>query len=153
MTCPKCNKETLAEWVYCPFCQNPLKTKCSECGRMELIGRLICETKLAEIKKELKDYKTKNVGKWKFRIMEAISLTTMLGGIVLLLIFLENEVNSKILLPFLCLFIWPVLSVFALSIIIFKTDQWRERAKEKAEQEFFKLHPEYAEIIKKAEGK
>ncbi len=153
MTCPKCNKETRAEWVYCPFCQNPLKIKCSECGQMELICRLICETKLAEIKKELKNYKTKNVEKWKFNIVAAIFFATIFISMTLFVFYIANHINSKPIAQFLCLFILPVLSALALVTTLIKTFKWQEKEEEKAEQEFFKLHPEYAEIIKKAEGK
>lgn len=54
MNCLKCKTDN--QWGnFCSNCGAGLKEKCPECGRMERIGRKICETKIAEaidLKKE-----------------------------------------------------------------------------------------------------
>lgn len=56
MTCPKCNKAAQAEWLFCPFCQNPLKEKCPECGEMEWIGRIVCKSLVDEARTKQVEY-------------------------------------------------------------------------------------------------
>lgn len=41
---------------FCSKCGERLRTKCLECGRMELIGRSVCESKLNEAKKALNEF-------------------------------------------------------------------------------------------------
>ncbi|MBU4257306.1 hypothetical protein L6249_01030 [Candidatus Parcubacteria bacterium] len=155
MICPKCNKETLVEWVYCPFCQNPLKKKCQECGQMELIGRPVCETKFAEIQ----TYTKKKVKKWR-RNISALLLFLMCApsalGISGMIASFKEWPPTILYLHKIFWLVAGIVSIVALTLPfgIKLINYWVNleiRAEKQAEQEFFRLHPEYAEIIKKAE--
>ena len=55
MICPKC-KEDVPRNNFCGNCGAKLLEKCPECGKMEPIGRKVCESKLAEAKENMYSY-------------------------------------------------------------------------------------------------
>lgn len=147
MNCKKCGSQNENK-NFCGNCSNPLKEKCLECGEMELIGRRFCEDKACKIELYIMKYANK------YNRFIPILFTT--GGLGPLILFAVSEIyfgqrgNTD---AFYRSFI--IASVF-FSIVIVMTacllQFWLPKRIKKAREEFFRIHPEYAEyeeIIKK----
>lgn len=145
MKCSKCNRENLDDSNFCRFCSEPLKKKCPECGEMELIGKNVCLTKVRNIKGQAEIF-----AKQKITFDKKMKLLCIAWGITLSLSALSFfwamiAKNPK--------WFWGSILVFlAVYSLVVPLNNWFFRQREKAKQEFFRLHPEYAEIIKKAEA-
>lgn len=149
MTCPECNKEAQAEWLFCPFCQNPLKEKCPECGEMEQIGRAVCEKEVRKINIEKQQYIEKKVPDFFTRILlpgSALGTILYLGAIISGFIW---GYDGALTVTF-----WVGIGILVMSVPVWRVADITvaPRLEKRAEKEFFRLHPDYAEILKKAEG-
>lgn len=147
MTCPKCKSEN-QEGIFCSNCANPLKEKCPECGEMEEIGRPACEKKVSEIKWEIYTIKTRTYNRYsdwgiKLAALQIIPLPIALG-------ILEYDPKSRVggilLVMSILLFIVGLFGVSTAGCLI------DGLCKKKRMKEFFRLHPDYAEILKKAKS-
>ncbi len=151
MKCPKCKDED--QWEnFCSNCGKQLKDKCPECGEMEWIGRKVCETKIKEAEEKLSTYQQQMVGEWRlflfiFLLFAGIALATAL--VYTLFVYFDvfpetSPISWKIILPIIDLF----LATFIFWLLKkFYTRQ--SKAFIKSKKEFFRLHPDYAELIKK----
>ncbi len=156
MTCPKCNKEAQAEWIYCPFCQNPLKEKCPECGEMERIGRLVCESKYKKAKDEYVKFMNNSRPTYEGNAL-IIAFCFLALSLVLALItgianlFLENQILKKT--AFICFFAGTFFSVLIAVIGLLLgafLGPYSKKYRKLLEQKFLRLHQDYAEILEKA---
>ena len=144
MTCPKCNKEAQVDWLFCPFCQNPLKEKCPECGEMEEIGRLVCEKKIKKIADELSVYTKKEEDKY-------FVLRHMLGWMVglLLIIIIAAAFLASSPLTLITSLIEATCMVVTFGLCFWKILSKDFKVYHNAKKEFYNIHPDYAEILKK----
>ncbi|MEA1926055.1 MAG: zinc ribbon domain-containing protein [Patescibacteria group bacterium] len=159
MICPKCKSKNQFG-NFCSECGNPLKEKCPECGKMEPIGRKICETKLEEARKAQKEYLKNKVREW--RIIGGV-IGGIVGGSILGFLtvfgfwilanakFAEHTLISHhwqfwggliLLGMFITLFVFPIISLGL---------KKQRQAEQKAIQKFLQEHPDYAEILRQAE--
>ena len=144
MNCPKCNRNVGGEWLFCAWCAEPLKEKCPECGKMEKIGRAVCETRLNEANDGLQNYIKTVVGGW--RLDAGIAGFILSSFLSLLIPWIDSQANFNeeiiICLIFVCVF------VGALALIACR--MWQIRTEIKAKAEFMEKFPGYADILKKA---
>lgn len=84
-------------FTYCPSCGEKIREKCPDCGRMERIGRTICETRIAKISSDQKaireqvTHRLYSIGTWgsmSFFIAE------------LFLVGINRQVIGAIIIPF-----------------------------------------------------
>jgi len=139
MNCPKC-KDEYQEDNFCSNCGNQIKEKCPECGEMEFVGRLVCETLIKKIRKEQNCYMITNI----FDFHEHIMTLILVGLVIVVLGFIQTESGA---IPFFGII---VMGLAALDQILFLS-KIKPKLTLQAEWEFFRLHPDYAEILKKAE--
>lgn len=150
MTCPKCNKIVNPDWLCCPFHTElvMLKEKCPECGEMEKVNRKICEsliTKASDARnKYIQDRGNILVNIDNFIFAFSYTCILVFGGMFIL----ESTVKSGLFLNILYYFLWAILCMITMFYHIF----WITKKKGRFKQEFFRLHPNYAEILKKAES-
>lgn len=158
MTCLKCNKEVNPEWLCCPFHAEMvmLKKKCLECGEMERIGRLVCESKYKKANNEFINFmnnsRPKYVGYALIIALCSLALFLVLAFLIAIAsLFLENHILKK--MPVI-LFILGSFSSIIIAMIGLLLDAflgpYSKKYREPLEQEFFRLHPDYAEILEKA---
>ncbi len=143
MKCIKCGSEN-QQGSFCSNCGTKLKEKCAECGQMELIGRVVCETKLQKAEKLRWDYIAKKTRQtWKLFLYSSLILLITILGLLSAVLLTKSilEVTEVVLLYFLII-----------AFIFIKIIKFEYRSEERAKKKFFKLNPKYAEIIKKAEG-
>jgi hypothetical protein len=149
MTCSKCNKIVNPDWLCCPFHTElvMLKEKCSECGEMEWIGRIVCENKVRKISDELESYTNEKLKKKCF----VLRYPKETGIILLLVCFFvtlfasshQNWVVSLLLSG--CLWI-----VFFLYMWWSFSKIWDTYSEIK--DKFYKIHPDYLDLVNKAAG-
>ncbi len=145
MKCPKCNKENLSDSNFCRFCSNPLKEKCSECGEMEKIGRPVCEKRIKEISDEFKAYRKKMEDKY-FILRHAVEIIAAL----LLVCFIATVIASRYLdLVAFLVFTGCSWGLYFLYLWRLFSKSWE--IYDKSRNEFYKLHPDYLDLIKKAD--
>jgi hypothetical protein len=144
MICPKCKS---ADEVrnFCGNCGEELKEKCPECGQMEWIGRKICESRISKIKNEKESFIDKAM--LPAKIVFSIS--------VLMIIFMPYVAMEFISQVLLGLKGYSRLSL-ELSMApgvctAISAGFWWVRREKKAKEKFSQLHPDYDELLKKAE--
>jgi hypothetical protein len=122
------------------------KEKCPECGEMEIIGRPVCETKLMEASAFLDNFIQESIGV-KNGLIIFTTLFASFSLMILMILMIEafkNEVSALII--FICTIVFVISCGY-------KIENWEASARKKAERSFFFEHPEYTEILKKAEEK
>jgi hypothetical protein len=142
MTCPKCKNNQFGN--YCSECGEKLRERCAECGKMEFIDRKVCETKLAEAKKEKEGY----IGLWdlQIRLMQPFSV---LFPIIVAFI---TEYYVQKYFPTLCrIILWSIMGVIVLTPVVL-LEIARVKSIKKRTREFPQKFPHLAEILKRAEG-
>lgn len=126
---------------FCSNCGERLKEKCSECGEMETIGRVVCETKIRQINKERATFvqeKSNYLGSIAIYLTLIFGICLAVGGF--------TKIEWLIgLAPVLFI----VITIY-LAVVYFKLF---DKITKKAEKEFFRLHPDYTELLKRAEEK
>lgn len=149
MTCPKCNKEIPYDHNLCGYCGNPIREKCSECGEMEKIGRAVCETKVKDALDKKRGFKEESMGRWSFWFpcLLILMATVIAFGSIAIADGLEFEFSTLAVFPII-LGIAIILSLLIVGPLMIINNK-KEKETERLFQEKF---PEYAEIIKKAEG-
>lgn len=163
MICPKCKSEN-QKGNFCSHCGNPLREKCPECGKMESIGRPVCETKVAKEKQEKKrkiqeiwqereDYIWNEINKlidWERVVMKITGFLLIISlSMLLFAIFIAK--NPWSLFPFIgsiVIFIGSMIILFAGMPLAGKIDTNR---KKRFKIEFYDKFPEKAEILRKGE--
>ena len=164
MICPKCNSQN-QNGNFCGNCSNLLREKCGECGNMEPIGRLVCQSKLWGSRSDLALYVIKRT-RWCINMMlsayfvclilviimppfawikwgDDFWLAAVVGQIHQFLSITEGWEPLFWIFGFLLIFI--VLPITLLS-------QYMDRKKKQAQEEFLQNNPEKAELLKKAKG-
>lgn len=140
MKCIKCGSKN-QQGNFCSNCGTKLREKCPECGQMELIGRLVCETKLQKANKLRWNYvvkKTRQV--WRVLLYASFILLIAILGIISIVLLTESTLEIILLCFFIIVF------------TLVKITKFQERIEKRAEKKFFELNPEYAKIIEKAKG-
>jgi len=155
MKCPKCESEN--EWGnFCSGCGAQLRKKCLECGEMERIGRIVCETKIVQIKKEKEQFIASKswCKRWErplvvVGILMAISSgILLLGGDLILGLVVDSPSFFVRILIATCLLVGGAF----LLLISGETFDLTTAKLKRIEAEFFQIHPDCAELLKKAEG-
>lgn len=142
MKCTKCESEN-QQGKFCSNCGTKLKEKCPECGQMELIGRLVCETKLQKIDDLKWDYIIKERKMWRFVLLSGLIGLIIIFGCISPIFLSASFLEASGIFLF----------CFCLSILIgHKCIKFQKQAEKIAEKEFWQKHPDYVEIIKKAKG-
>lgn len=154
MICQKCKAENQSG-NFCSNCGQRLKEKCSECGQMEQmewIGRKVCTTKVKGVREKLQEYQNSTVGNWRMILDFLLAIASMTAfGIAL--VFTDIAYFHS---PIANLVTWEMMLSIDLSIIgffiylVFKGPVWQRRARDKAQEKFFQIYPDYAELLKKA---
>jgi len=145
MNCSKCESEN--EWGnFCSNCGMQLRTKCPECGKMEIIGRPVCEAEIFQIKEEMRDFV------WKKEKPYTLAVMIPCACILVLLsaagMFIVEEGKGQVLIAAgICV----VMVVMAVCVYVVTESTIMKKFSQKAEAEFFRFHPDYAELLKKAE--
>jgi hypothetical protein len=167
MTCSKCNKIVNPDWLCCPFHAElaMLKEKCPECGEMEWIGRPVCETKLREVYEKQQKYVEKNIpprpntekGE-KTMALVVLGHTILLFCLYLCASFFPQHLNLwrgfvvLVAISFFLSFLYfPVTALVCSKKYSKQYDEWWKE-KESLYEKFLDVHPEYAEILKKAKS-
>lgn len=173
MICPKCKSENQFG-IFCSECGNQLKEKCPECGKMEPIGRKVCETKLEEAQRERYKFVAPRIRDLPDDSIYApiatisiiiIAILVIAGGAFIVsgfsLFFFQLPVpdleRNRMALNFeifgiLILVVSRLIYVFANKYFV-KNIKKMELDKQKATQKFLQENPVYAEILREAEGK
>ncbi|TSC53751.1 MAG: Uncharacterized protein LiPW39_83 [Parcubacteria group bacterium LiPW_39] len=152
MICPKCKAED--QWGnFCSNCGQKLKEKCPECGWMERIGRKVCTTKVKEVREKLQEYQNLTVGNWRIILSILLTFTSTIALGVALIFTITAYPGS----PIANLITWEMMLPIDFSIFGFivymalKGSDWQWRVCDRAQENFFQLHPDYAELLKKTE--
>ena len=150
IVCSKCNNELRDYASFCDSCGASLVEICSECGKMELIGRAVCKTKLGEAKIKLKDFQNEAVKK-----MEKPSLSKskiiVLSAVVSFIVwccFVATSPKFNVVYFILA----QVVCVYVCLLGVFIGVNKESNVRKKAELEFYEKFPIEAEILKKAKG-
>lgn len=151
MTCPKCSEKNSDGSIYCRFCGIQFMIECKWHKKLEPI-EISCKTKLdnAIAKKEEFVKKRFPPTKRSDYFPAAVFWTMLLfWGVVLI----QKYCEPMGLL--MCGLLAIGYSICVVCIMIWHTTKWIDKIianEENAKQEFFRLHPDLAEIIKKAES-
>ena len=169
MICPKCQAKNQGG-NFCSNCGNPLREKCDECGKMEPIGRRVCETKLAEARRKVDEYISQAI---KEVLLNApilkLACRSMVSGTLLMIISIKlidkyfNPTFSDSIWSGILLMIFFISQIvvgiipFCIEFIFFVRRDKKCRkiyfeVYDKAKSEFLQKFPAEAEILKKAEG-
>lgn len=144
MICPKCNKEIPYDHNLCGYCGNPIREKCPECGEMEEIGRAVCETKVQSIKEQAAMFAKQKVPFGKIKPFLFLWVACLVLSVLLPLFVALYTDNLK--------WLWGFVSFPIIYLPAFWVSDWFFDQRKKAKKDFFRLHPDLAEMIKKAEG-
>jgi len=124
-----------------------LKEKCVECGKMESLGRKVCESKIIQIKEEQDSFLARHVAKPSAIIMiVGVLLMFVLPFIVMRPADKMANLGASSYWIRLCLSVAPGVGIMIGSFL------FDEIARPKAKRKFFQLRPDYAELLKKEEG-
>lgn len=159
MTCPKCKTEN-QRGSFCGECGERLRERCAECGKMEPVGRPVCETALEEASGKLSSYlaeTTRRIGYSESLAMDFFLLGFPFVLLAVLSLYLSQFVSE---LGALALFSCYGCIGFILTRIAERRSKEKERmlknerriAWTRAKMEFLQKFPHYADILKKAEG-
>ncbi len=157
MICPKYKQDQ--DGNFCGYCGNQLKQRCPECKKVEPIGRKVCLSALSTAKEELRIYLENKVWHWRCKGCVLFALPFCLDFCVAAVFLLLKAFGPPPILPKVWWSDWRVVSPLGIAALLiywkvyFFGFRWQERAVEEARKEFFQLHSNYAELIKKAEGK
>jgi len=155
MLCPKC-KENVPRNNFCGNCGEKLLEKCSECGKMEPIGRKVCETKLEKAKQKLGKHLKNNIRYWIFYLglfggLPATALTAIGFSRFITTLF---KINFNAMPDYQIIFciVTPIsiAAVLVFLLLVLLGYKKQKQAEQKATQEFLQKHPDYAEILRKA---
>ncbi len=128
---------------FCSKCGTPLKEKCSECGKTE------CLSKIKRIQEEARQYADKKVSK---KVDNFLVRVNLLGSALsVIAAFLTVKITSR-RIDIVGFSAWVIIVVVFWAFSFVFLIIWEEKRK-KAKEDFFKKHPDYAEILKKAEEK
>ena len=155
MICLKC-KENVPRNNYCGNCGAKLLEKCPECGKMEPIGRKVCETKLEEAEQARKEYLKSKVGHWRSLSSTLFSafVTCLASTGILIGLVTYTSIVWQFTIGSLFLIIIIILIIYFICLpIIYMGDKKQKQAEQKALQKFLQENPGYAEILRKAEEK
>ena len=150
IVCSKCNNELRDYARFCDSCGASLEEICPECGKMELIGRAVCQTKLREAKKKLSDFQNDAMREVEeLRVFSAKEII-ILGAVIGLVVFWWFlEAGPRFVVHFLSVEL--VLACFLLICVLAKMIE-EEKVRKKAKLEFYEKFPIEAEILRKAKG-
>lgn len=157
MICPECEKETYGP-DFCGHCAAPVREKCGECGKMELIGKKFCATKIRSVENLLKAHKISGIWKYEFNI-----IPILLFGLLALLVFIFSQIYAdKHAEDAFAQTLAPV-SVLLIIVIMmpgaFLSEQIEKTRRKKLLDSFLSSnpnHPEYKQVLEreeKGEGK
>lgn len=148
MNCRKCKKPIDNDSMFCKYCAIPQREKCLECGEMELIGRQVCERKLAEASSAMKTFLKTKVGQWRVYFYTVIFFFL----ITALMIYFATYYRDYFLNPSVFSVICTITFALIGSIIsVLAGENWQERKKTEIMKQFITENPKYAEILKKEE--
>ena len=146
MKCPKCNtREECGN--FCSNCGTQLKEQCSECEKMEKIGRIVCETKSREAILAKNNYGAYAIVFSTFLSYFGVALGICLLGMTSRYIATGNWANytaneDYYMLTYILLGSFEGV-ISAILLMIFLIRMMRKR--------FSKKFPEYVEILRKVE--
>ncbi len=143
---------------FCSQCGVALREKCPECGEMEKIGRHVCENVIRKIQEEHRCFVSSHVPVNNKLFISNISavialLFTATGfAFVMMITAILQGFADDVKYLAIGLLLFGTLGILLNRIYVNMLKKKKEDI-ENAEQEFFHLHPEYAEILKRAEEK
>jgi hypothetical protein len=159
MTCSNCNKQC-ENGNFCSNCGHGMMKKCPECGEMEWVGRKFCGTKLKKARANQREFVENEVSipkiinaviAWVLALFMvgliffgAVTITEWIGSMIATR-WKVIVVSSIILLSCSYGTLWCVIRIMK------KRFDKVKQIKALANQEFFRLRPDYAEIIRQAE--
>lgn len=142
MNCPKCQSED-QNGKYCENCGHQLKEPCPECGEWETIGRPVCLTKIENAQDALDEVLERANNSSYFRkFLLLIFFVPLIISVPLIYCFETSRYLLAATVFFSC--------ILLIYIVVYRILLVDVKKRKEAVENFYKTHPDYKEILKKA---
>jgi hypothetical protein len=120
--------------------------KCPECNSIEPIGRIVCQTKLAEAHAKRDFFVEEKISTERKSLFSFLGLSCFCICMVTLAMAPSSPHTTKVILLF------GFLSIVFHTLSVRRGKKWKHKKEFEVKKRFAEKYPDHADIIRKAEG-